>query len=87
MDLNGIREAIRRQPFQPFKIRLADGRSLPVSHPEYVAIGTRLAIVVAEDNSWSVLEPLLIVSLDYESPDASDPGNGSGKRGRKKPKP
>jgi hypothetical protein len=39
MDLQGIREALRRQPFEPFSICLADGRS--------------------------VVEPLLIVSLDY----------------------
>ena len=84
MDLNGIREAIRRQPFRPFTIRLADGRSIPVSHPEFVAVGTRLAIVVAGDDSWSVVEPLLIVSLDYEPPDSNEGGNGSGKHGKKK---
>jgi hypothetical protein len=77
MDLNGIREAIRRQPFQPFTIRLADGRSMPVSHPEYIAVGTRLAIVVAPDDSWSVVEPLLIVSLDYPTPEMKDGSNGS----------
>jgi len=84
MDLNGIRETIRRQPFQPFTIRLADGRSLPVSHPEYVTICTRLAIVVAEDNSWSVVEPLLIVTLDFGAPDPKPDGNGSGKHGKKR---
>jgi hypothetical protein len=84
MDLNGIREAIRRQPFQPFTIRLVDGRSLPVSHPEYVAVGPRLALVVAEDNSWSVVEPLLIVSLDFDAPGPKPDGNGSGKHGKKR---
>ena len=67
MALNGLREAIRRQPFIPFTISLADGRKLPVRHPEYVAVGPRRIIVVAEDNSWSTVEPLLIISLDYES--------------------
>ena len=65
MDLQGIREALHRQPFEPFTICLADGRKLPVRHPDFVAVGTRRAIVIGPDNSWSVVEPLLIVSLDY----------------------
>lgn len=65
MDLNGIREALHRQPFEPFVIRLADGRALSVPHPDYVAVGNRRVVVVSEDDSWSVVEPLLIVSLDY----------------------
>jgi hypothetical protein len=66
MDLQGIREALRRQPFKSFAIRLADGRGIPVCHPDYVAVGKRRIIVVEPDDSWMVLEPLLIVSLDYD---------------------
>ena len=65
MDLQGIRGALRRQPFEPFSLCLADGRELPVPHPEMVAIGKLRIIVVKPDDSWSVVEPLLIVSLDY----------------------
>ena len=64
MDIQGIREALHRQPFEPFSFRLADGRSLPVPHPDFVALGPRRIVVVAEDDSWSVIEPLVIVSLD-----------------------
>ncbi len=65
MDLQGIREALRRQPFEPFSFCLADGCSLAVPHPEMVAVGKRRIIVVQPDDSWSVVEPLLVVSLDY----------------------
>jgi virulence-associated protein VagC len=65
MDLEGVREALLRRPFDPFTIRLADGRSLAVRHPEMVAVGKRRIIVVEPDDSWLVIEPLLIVSLDY----------------------
>jgi hypothetical protein len=65
MDLEGVREALLKRPFEPFSIRLADGRSLAIRHPEMVAVGKRRIIVVAPDDSWSVIEPLLIVSLDY----------------------
>ena len=64
MDVNGIREAVQRRPFEVFSIRLADGREITVTHPEAIAIGERRVIVVHPDDSWSVVEPLLIVSLD-----------------------
>jgi hypothetical protein len=66
MDIAGLRGAVRRQPFQPFTIRLADGRSMAVPHSEFVAVGNRRVIVVGENDSWSVIEPILIVSLDYD---------------------
>jgi len=66
MDLQGIREALHKQPFEPFSIRLADGRSLAVPHPEMVAVGKRRVIVVEPDDAWMVIEPSLFVSLDYD---------------------
>jgi hypothetical protein len=66
MDTEGLREALRRQPFEPFTIRLADGRALRVPHSEFVAVGSRRIIVAGQDDSWSAIEPILIVSLDYD---------------------
>ena len=68
MDIAGIREALHREPFEPFAMRLADGRSLAVRHPDFVAVHPRRVIVIAQDGSWSVVEPLLVVSLDYAQP-------------------
>lgn len=82
MDIAGVREALHAEPFVPFTIRLADGRSLPVPHPDFVALTPRRVIVGATDDTWSVLEPLLIVSLDHGAgrlPDGIDPG-GQGRR-------
>jgi hypothetical protein len=79
MDLNGLREALRQRPFEPFAIRLADGRSLPVHHPEFVAVGQRRAVVIGENDSWSWIEPLLVVSLD-SLPKSKKSGNGKGRR-------
>jgi hypothetical protein len=80
MDLPGVLEALRRKPFQPFSMRLADGRSLPITHPEAVAVGKRRVIVVRPDDSWAVIEPLLIVSLDYNG---TNRGRPKGNKGRK----
>jgi len=82
MDIAGVRDALHTQPFVPFTIRLADGRSLPVPHPDFVALTPRRVIVGAADDTWSVLEPLLIVSLDHaesRQADGSD-GGGNGRR-------
>jgi hypothetical protein len=81
MDIDGLRESLRKQPFEPFAIRLADGRSLPVQHPEFVAVGKRRAVVIGEDDSWSWIEPLLIVSLDSLP---TPKGGQNGKSRRKK---
>ena len=67
MDINGLREAVVRTPFEPFAIRLADGRSIPVNHPEFVAVGRRRAVVIQDDDSCLWLEPLLITSLDWSA--------------------
>ncbi len=72
MDLQGIRDALRRRPFRTFSVRLADGRDIPVTHPEAVALGQRRILVVHPDDSWSVVEPLLIVSLDYDQAGQDD---------------
>jgi hypothetical protein len=83
MDLNSVRKAVHGQPFKPFTLRLADGRSVPVGHPEFVAMTERIIVVVDEGGGWSAIEPLLIVSLDYPS---SKPGqNGAGRKKRRPP--
>lgn len=77
MDIAGVREALHREPFEPFLMRLADGRSLEVRHPEFVALSPRRIVVINDDEvgSWSVVEPLLIVSLDYRV-ETAEGGNG-----------
>jgi hypothetical protein len=36
--LTQLREVLHRQPFQPFSLRLADGRSYTVRHHDFIAI-------------------------------------------------
>ena len=81
MDIAGVREALHAQPFVPFALRLADGRALPVPHPDFVALTPRRVIVGATDDTWSVVEPLLIVSLDHDSAGqrGSSDANGNGR--------
>ncbi len=83
MDIAGVREVLHRNPFEPFVVQLADGRSLPVPHRDFVALSPRRMVIIAEDGSWSIIELLLIVSLD-SMPTKPKGGNGShGKKPKK----
>jgi len=69
-----LQKAIRNQPFRPFVIHMADGRALPVTHPELIAYktGSRTAIVVYED-SFEFLDLLLILLANsYGAREAAD---------------
>ncbi len=78
MDIAGVRDVLHRQPPQPFTIRLADGRSRRVLHPDFVAVGKRHIVVIAEDDTTSIVEPLLIASLD------TLPKKGKGSNGKQR---
>jgi hypothetical protein len=82
VDLNSIRNALKEQPFQPFVLCLADGRRVPVKHPEFVAMNQRIVIVTDEESATKIIEPLLIVSLEGVG-DAGKTGNGTHRKKRK----
>jgi hypothetical protein len=84
MDLNTLRSALREEPFKPFTLRLADGRTEHVAHPEVVAVGTRIVVVVRKDNTVAHIEPLLIVSLEHEA-NGRRGGNGRTRRRPRNP--
>lgn len=49
MNSDTIREWLNRRPFEPFEVRLSNGESYQVRHPEVVAIGkNRIAIADPE---------------------------------------
>jgi hypothetical protein len=81
MVLEAVRMAIRRQPFRPFTLQLADGRQMVIPHPEFIAISGRTVIVTNASNEvYAIIEPLLIVSIEYPegAPDAPAGANQEG---------
>jgi hypothetical protein len=70
MTTETLQAAIRAVPFQPFTLRLADGRALPVPHREFIAHrpGGRIAAVIGDDESAAYVDLLLVVSLEYAPP-------------------
>ncbi len=45
MDANELHEKVRKQPFEPFRIHLSDGKAYDVAHPEQIMVGQRSSYV------------------------------------------
>jgi hypothetical protein len=77
MTIEQIRRLHQAKPFQPFDIHLADGRSLPVEHPEVLAITPpgRTIGVGLSDGTIEIVDLLLVTTLKPRA-------NGSHRRGR-----
>jgi len=68
MTIETLDRAHKARPFRPFSFRLADGRELPVPHPEYLAFNGRgrTAVVTDQAKGFEVVDLLLVVSLSFE---------------------
>ena len=65
MRISEIREALRKQPFHPFIIHLADGREFPIDHVDFLLISrSEWRIVVAElHGGYEIIDPMMVTSL------------------------
>ncbi len=80
MTVEQLRNFYNAQPFRPFIMHLADGRQIPVQHPEFIATSPsgRTVTVYQPDDTLNVVDLLLVTDLEIRP--TSD---GSGKRRRK----
>jgi hypothetical protein len=79
MTIEQIRKMHQARPFEPFDVHLADGRSVPVEHPEMLAItppGRTIGVGLA-DGTIEIIDLLLVTSLKPRA-------NGSGRQPRKR---
>jgi hypothetical protein len=69
MTIDQLRNAYDAQPFRRFVIHLADGRAIPVRHREFImaAPSGRTMIVYQPDDSWNVIDLLLVTDLEFET--------------------
>jgi hypothetical protein len=79
MTIEQIRAAYTAKSFRPFVIHLADGREVPVQHPEFMLTvpSGRTIIVCQPDDSLNIIDLLLVTDLEIKAST-----NGSGKRKR-----
>jgi hypothetical protein len=69
MTIEQLRKMHQARPFQPFDLYLADGRSLPVEHPEFLAMTPpgRTIGVGLSDGTIEIVDLLLVTSLKPRS--------------------
>ncbi len=70
MDPNEILKPLRATPFRPFEMRLHDGRTFAVRHPELMLVARRVIFLAwyngdsnGPADDWTVISPLAIASL------------------------
>lgn len=70
MTIGQLREAYQARPFKPFTICLADGRKIPVGHPEFLVVtpeATRTFVVATTREAHKVIDLILVTSIDFEN--------------------
>jgi hypothetical protein len=74
MTIEQLRTTHRATPFQPFTIRMADGRHFLIPHPDFLSMSPsgRTAVVYHADGSASIVDLLLMTELEL-SPPATSP--------------
>ena len=69
MTVQHLRAAHHAAPFRPFSIRMADGRSFPVPHSDFLFMSPtgRTFIVCQADDDFSILDLLLMTEIEYRA--------------------
>ena len=82
MTIEQLQAVYNAQPFRPFALHLADGRSIPVAHRDFMMTVPRgRTIVVAEpDGRLHILDLLLITDIDIDI----EPTGGNGSRSKRR---
>ena len=69
MTPDDIRALVRRQPFLPLKVNLADGRSFDIHHPDYLIVPPERSssvFVFHKGGTWDVIYIRQITSITTE---------------------
>jgi hypothetical protein len=79
MTVEQLRAAYNAQPFRPFVIHLADGRSVPVHQREFIMTvpSGRTIMVCQPDDTLNIIDLLLVTDLEIKTV-----ANGSAKKRR-----
>ena len=78
MTTQQLQTMLHASPFQPFDVHLADGRAIPVGHPELVFVtpGGRTVGIAITDDAIEILDLLLVTSLKPHSNGATRSQSG-----------
>jgi len=77
---------VKAEPFRPFRVQMASGRTVEIRHPEMVRVGRNFLMLftyVSENpeilDRWETLSLMLMERVSFL--DASIPENGNGSHG------
>jgi hypothetical protein len=73
LNLQPIRDRLGPD-FRPFALHLSDGRSFTVPHPDFIAVGRGVLVLVDEQDRTHILDALHIVSLDRANDEKQNGG-------------
>ncbi len=70
MTAEQIKNAREANPFRPFTLMVADGRSHRIPHRDYISVSPsgRTIIVYHTDESFSIVDLLLVTELLIDAP-------------------
>jgi hypothetical protein len=63
MNLERIRERVQNG-FKPFVLELSSGKRVPVPHPDFIAIGKGVVVILGKNDSVTSADALHIVAID-----------------------
>jgi hypothetical protein len=83
MTQNDLREAARRQPFEPFRVVLTTGEKYDIRHPDLIMVGRRAVIIgIPSDEAPTVFDRTVKVDLFHvvgiEAVAPTSPGSPNG---------
>lgn len=70
MTVEQLQNVHHAQPFRPFTVHMGDGRSFFVKHPDFISRSPsgRTFIVHGDNDTFSILDLLLVTELEVHSP-------------------
>jgi hypothetical protein len=83
MTIEQLKTIHQARPFRPFTLYLADGRQVHVPHHEFLShspTGRTVVVHHTEEESFSILDLLLVTELKLDPAKSPTDSNGSGKR-------
>jgi hypothetical protein len=91
MRIEELKRVKDERPFRPFVIRMADGRKVPVTHPDALAWEADrddetgepeapfTAVCIVPGGGWVIIELALITALELQPPDGEGKTKKKGK--------
>ena len=69
MTIEQVKNLYNAATFKPFVVHMADGRQIPVKHREFMAIAPsgRTIVVYEQDDSFNIIDLLLVTSLEVKN--------------------